>query len=211
MNTLGQELVSPEEILEFLSMPIRELHAGLDHGVSLAEIKMEDLGHDPWLYSHLVRFGARQYLESLYPSDWALVEGISNSGIHILKGPLKLRVMKATLSGTVPSPGKNEARRDFYSQVTPPLPLIIENRITPPSPNHILDWQVDEQHELLLALSCPFDTWNYKGKPHLHWRREIRLETLSQDASIRFKSSDEDIPVSLRYEPEDLEEEDDAR
>lgn len=194
------KLDDPDEVLAYLSEPIHAVYDGLDHGLSLAASKLADVPHDPWMYAHWVRFGARLYLEEITSTDWRLRRELPNSGIEIARGPIIFRVFKSR-EGEPPHPGPSEARRGYWQQEQLRLPLIVDGVEFPNAANLIIDWDVGIDEEIKLALSKPSGIWHYRGQPKLEWRRRIFFES-GQD--LRFVPADEDISVQPKLEIEEL-------
>jgi hypothetical protein len=161
------DLDQPEDVLKFLTDPLRSIYEGLDDGVSFAELTLAQLPRDAHLWSHLVRYQACHYLVGLGSKPWNLAK-LANSGMQISYGPIQVRVLKR-LSDGPPHPGVSGARRDFYGQQY--LPLSWGDLTTPASgANLIVDWNADAAHHVTLALSKPIGTWKYQGQPKLAWR-----------------------------------------
>ena len=116
------------ELAELLALIRDALAHGADEAVKYYEAR-RGASIDPWLYSHIVRDEARQYL--LNGGVRALgfdVRDLAMSGIHLRRENIHLRVFKATYhmdrdSGTVergiPGPRHSRQLREYFNQ--PPL------------------------------------------------------------------------------------------
>jgi hypothetical protein len=153
----------------------------------------------------LVRYHARNVLAvANWGTDgWWLREDLQNSGIEIMCGLLALRVLKAQ-AGDPPHPGQSRARQLFWQQADAPaqatqLPLLIalEGFIPINGSNLIVDWQVADNAQILLALSKPVGSWPYQGRPRLAWRRHVLLSSAEEPS---FMPPDEDVFVEPEYE-----------
>jgi hypothetical protein len=197
------DLDDPEQVLAYLAVPIRAVHDALDHGVSLADSKFSDMAHDPYLWTHIARYGACQRLAQAEPEGWKNGRRLPNSGIEVTRGPLVLRTLKAQGSDP-PHPGGNLARRAFWTQARQMrLPLSYEGAPFPDGANYILDWTVNRERVLSFALSKPVGIWKYRGEPKLEWRRSVRI---TDDADLRFVPTDEDgLDVEPTFDPGEFE------
>jgi len=175
------DLDDPQDALRFLAHPLRSVHDALDDGVSFAELTLAALPRDPHLWSHLTRYHAWHYLHGLGPQPWCLVK-LANSGIQIEYEPIVVRVLKRFGSGP-PHPGASAARRGFYGQQSLPLAW---GEITIPASgaNLIIDWGVESQTRIALALSKPIGTWRYGGQPKLQWRCWVSFDDEGQPGFV---------------------------
>jgi hypothetical protein len=205
MSTLGPDLEEPEQVLTYLASAIRAIKGGLDHGVSMADSFFADgLMRDPWLWAHLARYGARSHLAGLEPEDWEPGRELANSGLEIKRMPLVLRTLKARGEGP-PNPGTNAARRGYWSQ-SPRLPLKLGDALMPEGANFILDWSVNKERQLFLALSKPIGIWKYGQTPKLEWRKGFE----DDDEGLRFIPSDEEaLPIEDVFDTSEFDEEED--
>lgn len=196
-------LDDPEQVLAYLSSPIRAIRDALDHGVSLADSMFSDLSPlDPHLWAHIARYGACQHLGQLEPDGWERGRDLPNSGIEVVRGPLVLRTLKAQGSDP-PHPGSNLARRLFWTQGRQMrLPLSLGGTLFPEGANYILDWTVDRERVISLALSKPVGIWRYRGTPKLEWRRPVRI---TDGEELRFVPADEDLSVEPAFDPGEFE------
>lgn len=185
------DLDSPNEVLQWLSEPIRALRAGLEHGLSLADAKMEDLPREPHLHAHLARVGVLMYLAGITAERWEIGRKLPLSGIEIQCNPFVLRVLRSQ-RGSTPHPGASEARRRFWCQQQ----LRLFDQAEPPSlgANLILDWSTGDQQDIILALSKPRGVWPYQGSPELEWRRAVVDDS---GPALRFVPAEEDIAVDF--------------
>lgn len=204
MNDQPLDLEDVDDVLEYLSSAIEATHAALDHGISLADSKFSDLPHDPYLWAHIARYGARLHLNTADPTEWQMGRSLPNSGIEVVRMPLLIRVLKAQ-SDNPPHPGYTAARRRYYTQGAQRLPLSWGNVVIPDEPNFILDWAVDQQREISLALSKPLGLWKYKQAPKLEWRRRIVMASDGQ--GLRFDPTEEngEILVESIIDPAEAE------
>lgn len=197
-DNIGMEItlrnLSADAVLVHLTPVLRALHAALDHGVSLADTWLAGLPHDPYLWSHMVRYGACTRLRDPQASgDWQL-RSLPMSGIEISRPPLAARVLKA-LGNAPPPPGTNRARRSFYTQLT--LPNCDWDQVgsgLSDVMNIIVDWSVTQERELRLAVSKPVGLWSYPQAANLEWRRRV---VIPGDGDLTFSAPEEtDIPVT---------------
>lgn len=131
------------------------------------------------------------------PQGWERGRRLPNSGIEVRRGPLVLRALM-TQGGDPPHPGGSFARRDFWAQARQMrLPIVLGEIQFPPGANYILDWTVDRQRVISLALSKPVGVWKYRGKPQLDWRR---LVDVTDGEELRFVPADEDVTVELTFD-----------
>jgi hypothetical protein len=68
--------------------------------------------------------------------------------------------------------------------------------------NYILDWTVDRERVISLALSKPVGIWRYRGTPKLEWRRPVRI---TDGEELRFVPADEDLSVEPAFDPGEFE------
>jgi hypothetical protein len=190
-------LDDPESILDFLANPLRAVRDALDDGISFADTVLGGLKFDPHFWAHAVRYRAACNLACGQPLDWRITRPLPNSGIEIARDPIVFRTFK-THENVPPPPGTDRARRAFWTQrpvVVLSLPLQWGKVEVPVNgPNLLLDWNVDEERNLRLALSKPIGTWGYQGTPRLEWRR---LVIFGSDDEPRFPGGDEDVEVEL--------------
>ncbi len=186
------DLEEPEQVLEYLGPMLHDVYEAIDHGVSLAESKMSDLSPDAFLWAHMVRFGARQWLDRTEATDWEQGRNLANSGIELRRTPLVVRVVKA-LDGGPPHPGVSGRKRAFWMQQNERLPLAFGKVAMPKVCNFLLDWNVGASQDIELALSKPNGEWRFKDNPRLAWRRQVVLTKQGQ----RFSSPEErDLDVA---------------
>lgn len=185
-----EDFSKPEDVLEWLSDPIRSIREGLDHGLSLAETKMEDLPAEPHLRAHLIRVGALMHLRDHPGEHWSIGRRLPLSGVEVTRDPFTMRVL-CSQRGNPPSPGRSLARQRYWCQ----LSLFSDTEPITVGANLILDWSLDEDQRLVLALSKPVGVWPYEGKPRLEWRRAITEEA---GRGLRFAPADDnDIDFDL--------------
>jgi hypothetical protein len=191
------QLSNPESILDFLADPLRAVRDALDDGISFADTVLAALEFDAHFWAHAVRYRAACHLAGLQPPGWRITRRLPNSGIEIARDPLVFRTFKTT-QDVPPPPGANLARRSFWTQrpaVVLNLPLSWNDVQMPvDGANLLLDWNVDDERSLRLALSKPIGTWKYQGTPKLEWRR---LVVFGSDDEPRFEGRDEGLEVEL--------------
>lgn len=161
---------------------------------------MSDLTFDAHVWAHLVRYGAREMLSSMAAEGWQLGRKLRNSGIEIVSGPLVVRTLKSQ-GADPPHPGGSSARNAFWSQQQTRLPLKIGGVTFPQGANLILDWSVNARREMMLALSKPLGSWNYRSIPNIEWRRHVLI---GDGEDLRFDPADEDVDVRPRFDKEEL-------
>jgi len=199
----------PDEALRHTAPFVRDLSVALDEGVSWTELLYPDPISDPGFRTYAIRaYGLTRLRQRATSGAWAVTKRrLSNSGIEVQCGPFIVRVLKA-IHGAPPAPGRNAARLEFYSQTDErlahedlQLPL---NLTDPPSGLNlatlIVDWDVDQQRRLSLALSKPVATWTYGEQPRFEWRRRLRIE----HDMPSFVPPEEDVEVQPLFDPGDL-------
>lgn len=196
------KLEDPESILDFLAPVVRDIYDALDAGIALADQKCSDIPYDPHLWAHLARFGARVRLESMVPDGWAMPRRLPHSGIELVKVPLVLRVLKAQ-GDCPPHPGTSQAKRLFWSQQAPRLPLEFGNVVMPQVANLLLDWTAGDDRRPILALSKPSGTWRYQQSPQVEWRLAVGVS--DQFGVPTFvPSAEDDIQIAPVFDPIEL-------
>jgi hypothetical protein len=193
----------PEAILTQLHEPIRALQHSMDDGVSFADGVMDEQPWNPHVWATLVRYRALNLLVAAEKDGWWLGSKLPNCGIAIQSGQLTGRLLKSQ-GGGPPAPGRNVARRRYWSQYRQlGLPLETNEPIDPSAgANLIFDWDVTEDREVLLALSKPVGLWKYRGEPELEWRLPIMIA----DTGLSFEGrDDEDVSVEPKYDLGELE------
>jgi hypothetical protein len=187
-------LDGPENILSFLSGPIKAVRAAMEHGVSWADAVLEGQPRDSYMWAHLVRYAARNELGD--GTDAWLVRRLANSGIEVVTTPLVMRTMKAQ-DGGPPSPGHSFARRAYWMQQGS-LGLDWGGIQEPRSgANLILDWSSGLDHAVQLCLSKPVSTWKYKGQPKLAWSLPVEF---GMDDVPHFAPSEESVDVEPKFD-----------
>jgi hypothetical protein len=192
----------PEAVLNFLREPVEGARNALDDGVSFADTTLHGQPPDAHLWAHLVRYRARLVLDGL-KTDWGL-RVKANSGFEIVHGPFVVRTLKAQDAGP-PHPGKSVLKRSFYSQSQQIALNLGGGTGEPPvqGANLILDWNTDDQRNLLVALSKPKGVWAYRGQPDLEWRRVVRFDP---GGGPRFEPMEEDVIVEPIFDLSEVEE-----
>lgn len=200
MNTPSPH--QPEEVLAFLSEPLKAVYDAFDHGISWADAQMDGLEPDAHYHAHHVRYAALAYLKKLQSDGWGLGRPLKNSGIEIVRFPMVFRVFKGQ-HGQPPHAGRNHARRGFWNQGR--LGLDFGSGVVMPEfgANLIVDWDTGIEGPLL-ALSMPIGNWEFQGQPKLAWRRFF---TVNDTDDLRFIATDEDLGFDLRLDDEDLDQE----
>lgn len=145
--------------------PLREaLYIGL---AARDEISGSIIGYSecPWFDSHVVRKWARQHLETpgVLPDGYAIDSSVAFSGIHVDAGEVFMRVLKGG-PASVPNPGRNTARRRFWSQDHPHVaPRLFPVPLGRPAVNVLLLWRADDDGAVDLWAAVPEGVWPYKG------------------------------------------------
>lgn len=190
----------PDGVLRYLAGPIRSIREALDEGVALADtiFGTNGLDYDPHLWAHIVRCKAHQKLHKLTKDDhWSPGQPLPNSGIEVVKGGFRVRTLKRQ-GENPPAPGHNRSRKEFWGQGRQKQDQYHQLRISGWSlaaaesfegANLILDWAVDDDRSVLLALSKPVGLWAYRGQPKLEWRQPVPLDA---DMGMVFEPADED-------------------
>lgn len=179
-------------------VPLREALRGGLGWASYLQPDSEDL--DSWFFSHSARHYALKELKKLAaPGQWAVVDNVPNSGIHIRLGDLHIVRVLRSEGGTTPHPGGNRARRRAW---TNPMQgrLFLDTSSGQPLPplTLIADWQ-DEDGEPVIHLGLPNGIWDYAKNPRLHWRIPFPGEGLDLN-SLRFDGGggDGEAPILLK-------------
>jgi hypothetical protein len=190
-------LDDPDQVLQVVEKPLRDLYEALDAGVSFADTVMAGQRPDPHMWAHAVRYHACTVLLEQAPIGYTLGRKLRNSGIELRQGPILMRVLKSR-DGGPPHPGVSSARRGFYRQQFPLLPMVWEGINVEKGANLIIDWTVGVQQKVLLALSKPTGVWNFLGQPKLEWRRPVAFDGHDE---LHFEVfEDQDIDISPVYE-----------
>jgi hypothetical protein len=194
----------PEAVLAYLSDPIQAIWIALDDGVSFADTTLTQLRSDAWMWAHLVRYRAAALLEKSTDSSWRFCWK-RHSGIEVAKGPFVMRAFK-TQEGGPPAPGRNRARRQFWTQPRQlAFPIWGDVLEIQEGANLILDWTATDEREVLLALSRPAGIWDYKADPILEWRRPIEFDLDNEPSFVGGGEEDVDVYVELDLDEIDAE------
>jgi hypothetical protein len=126
MDTCDETI--PEDLLPLLS----RLHEYVEEGIQEAHQYFESrrCRIDPWMFSHQVRFHVRNRLLGL--PDLGLPchhVRLAFSGIDLTYNTWRLKILKATIDGNIPGPGRSYSRQAFYNY------------------NLFPDWQDEEDEE----------------------------------------------------------------
>jgi hypothetical protein len=194
------------EALEILAPAIREMRVALDHGVSFADSTLDERPGSAYTWATLVRYEARNHLRTVVDgASWSLND-LPNCGLEVVQARFVMRALKKSRGGP-PNPGKSSSRRNYYLQRPHQgvLPLEWDATVEPEhGANLLLDWSLDLDQHLQLALSKPMGLWKYRGHPILRWRR-----VLTDEGDVpRFVPAVEDVPVDFRFELGELDAED---
>jgi hypothetical protein len=197
-------LNDPDDLLAYLSRPLRAIRDGYDHGASYADtILGQRSPHDDHFWAHAARWQARQYLDTATKEGWQLGRQLPNTGVELRCGPTVLRVLRRYQGGP-PPPGSSKARLGYYAQEYTPEPVLAlvwsDGVQLPDSCNLIVDWALGKNKHLSLALSKPIGVWKFKGQPKLEWRREVFFDPADEP---RFMTGDETLEVP-RYDETEL-------
>ena len=200
MDTIERD-AEIQELVEFLAEPIKEVRLAFDSGISYAEMKLAGERKDPWLWANLARFNAHEALVALNPEGWS-VAGLANCGVKISKGHLTVRVLKRFGSGA-PHPGSNQARKAFWSQMTPepPLPLLVEGRLLRSAVHLILDWDAGADQKVNLELVKPVGAWKYLERQRVEWAVGL---VVGNDEKLSFVGAHEPLDIDSRYDAGEL-------
>lgn len=166
-----QDATSPATVLPIVAEAGEAIYEALRHGAGYADTLQPDLeGADPWFWSHSARFAARGHLSRHPGSSWSLVPRVPNSGIHLLVGDHRIRVVRSLARG-IPHPGGNRARNSAWVGVPYQLQLgLTDGAGAQVSLSLIADWYLDAEREPLVHLSLPVGPWKYQENPRTHWR-----------------------------------------
>jgi hypothetical protein len=140
-------------------------------GLTLREAE----SRDPYLFAHLVRFHAGEFLiarghDSPIDKHW-----LANSGVAFQVSWVDVRVLKSSFRG-LPAPGPSMTKRRFYRQwVAPSLwDVDDENKRTPTLVNIVVTWDVDSRgHLSQLVAYCPSDGLNSPDSVHWYWSEPL--------------------------------------
>jgi hypothetical protein len=198
-------LDDPTAVLEFLQAPLGRLYDCLDDGASWADTVMHGRTANGHLHSHLVRFHTRETFDIKADDeeaarDWGLGRVLPNSGIEITRGVITVRALRS-IGGAAPSPGRNRARRAYWSQHQQ-MRLPIDGESTPGA-NLIADWTIGADHSPELALSKPMGIWRYRGTPQIEWRIPVAFD---ESGHAVFQPADEDVSVGVEFALDELDE-----
>jgi len=191
---------NPDELLAYLSAPIRAVHEALDRGVSEAELVLEGRKWDPHMYADLIRYEARCWLEDQVTTAWQIDRTLANSGIQITRGPV---VMRARMSqhGALPGPGRSYALQDFYRQH--PLPLVIDGAVLTSNANLVLAYTVNNDQTIGLCLCKPKSEALLGREAEFEWRKRV---TINSGEGLTFTpSADQEIELGEAIEGRDTE------
>lgn len=204
VTTANLDPNDPESILAHLREPLTAIHHSMDDGVSFADGTLDGQPWNPHVWATLVRYRALNLLHQVDKDGWGVSRALPNCGIAVTVGPLSGRLLKSQAGGP-PSPGRNLARLRYWSQYHQ-LALNLDSPDASIDPvvgaNLIIDWDVTDDREVILALSKPIGTWKYKGKPELEWR----LPVMADGDELSFAGQDEDVDVEVRYDLRELDE-----
>jgi hypothetical protein len=191
-------LDDPPQVLAFVTPSLGALRAALDAGISYADTILDRQPFDAYFWSHSVRYHAVQVLDRAPQVDWTVGRKLPNSGIELRQDPVLMRLLKSQGDGP-PHPGSSRARRRFYRQQLR-LPMPWGDLNTSEGANLIVDWEVGERREVLLALSKPVGVWDYQGTPSIEWRLPV---VFGNDGEARFAAMDDDLELEPQYDIEE--------
>ena len=206
------DLDDPEATLGFVTRPLAAVRDAFFDGVSYADTQLSKQPFDSHYWSHSVRYRARVVLANEAANGaigWGLGRQLPNSGIELVVGPVVIRILKAQDDGP-PHPGYSRARKAFWTQrghdgpFQLTLALAFDGVSAINGSNLLLDWTVDKQKEVMLALSKPVGVWNYQTKPKIAWRRHV---VFGGEGEPQFIPPEEDVDVEdVSFEIEGLSE-----
>lgn len=153
--------------LEYATAEATQFFAGL----TLREAERRD----PYLFAHLVRFHAGEYLTARGHDAPIDRHWLSNSGIAFQVGWVDVRVLKSSY-GKLPPPGMSKTKRRFYRQWTAPTLWDVEeeNKRSPTLVNVVITWDVNGQgHLAQLVAYCPSDGLNTADSVHSYWSEAL--------------------------------------
>jgi len=183
--------VTPSQGVNLLRSCLPVVRQALQDGIDYASELQPDPEHrDQYFWSHAARYQARQFLKGKAGSNWEVVEGVPNSGIHLSIGGLtKVRVLRS-VHGSTPPPGANRQRRLAWSQRS--LPAMGQ------PDTMILDWSTDQKDALVMNLGLPQGVWHYRRSPQLAWRVPLpSRDDLADLAFVPDQEADELVRIRI--------------
>jgi hypothetical protein len=150
------QIPEPEDVLVDLRDLTPLLYLAMESGVHHARDYFErnDQVPDPWLFSHLVRYQAKQILtDSGYSVEELEVDNLANSGLSLSTHGYPIRIRKGD-HGAPPAP-QSHSLHDFYVQGRLPFG---SGGPDDDKPNLVVLWDVDRPAYNMtssLVLACP--------------------------------------------------------
>jgi len=191
-DNIGVDFTS-EELRVRVDPIVEVVRSGLEDGLAFVDPiqQLVDVSSDPWFDAHVVRRVARARIERAYGASgrplWCIDDKVPNSGIHLLLPGTRVRVARGSVS-RVPAPGRNYARREFWSQsratyVQNVLPLYPDVLIPGAGElNLLLLWTTSDASSVSMSVAVPRGEWPYGRTPRLH--AHVPLDDLGFDGEF---------------------------
>jgi hypothetical protein len=159
----------------------------------------EDRPIDSYLAPCLVRYYAKQHLDSVGQSVEYDREELSNNGLCLTYNNYLLRIWKSE-DGELPVPGQSRPRQAFFQQ----LPIAINN--PEEQLNLAILWEVSSDYNLQrLLLSCPKAGDTTRASVEAYWTIPIPHPALSSPPQSQIDVNEvADLDIT-RIKPLDLE------
>ena len=206
---------TPDQVLPLLAPLAGAVPSAIRDGMDAADLLQPDpLVRDNHFWSHSARFYHRRSLATAQAESWQLIEGVPNTGIHIiLENVHRIRVLKS-LNGLVPHPGSNPTRRADWAQPAAQGEFFLsaDNRLLVEEPdgvlpamNLLIDWH-QKRGEPAIFVSLPKAPWDYKDSIRVHWRRPFPTEPGGEFGSVGFNPPpvNDDFSTIVRIDPGEM-------
>jgi hypothetical protein len=177
-DNIGVDFTS-EDLRARVEPVVDVVRIGLEAGLECVDPIRDGLGlsPDPWFDSHIVRRVARARIERAAKtsgdSTWQIDCRVPNSGIHLFLARARVRLAHGSVK-RVPPPGRNLARKDFWSQrelsyIQDPLPIFDLGAVSSGARlNLLLLWTALDGAAISLAVAVPRGEWPFGSTARLH-------------------------------------------
>lgn len=198
------------ETLESLNPLLTVVFEALESGTLHAREYFEQQGDqpvEPYLYAHLVRYRAKQHLETHGHAVQFTTDDIAYSGLQVCFDRYRVRILKAD-QGDVPAPGISNRRQQFWAQLHLNIDqLSMFEDGTPPPVNLLVIWDVDGRHNLApLTLACPKGGGTHRRSVEVYWHIPIPHPAERVEPQVS-SFDDDDLDITLiDLEPRDAQE-----
>lgn len=207
---------TPAQVVPLLAPLAEALPSAIHDAIEAADALQPVLAdRDNHFWSHAARFYNKRSLLAAQGNGWKLVQGVPNTGIHIILCHVhRIRVLRSLGDGP-PHPGSNKLRRAAWAQ--PPgqgqFFLSADNEFlaedagtTLPAMNLLIDWyQFEGQARTFLSL--PKEPWEYQRSVRVHWRTPLLSPSGEEFGDMRFQPPPpgDDFGDLIRIDPGELE------